>query len=161
MFINKEILMKISFLLTQRDVIQQQAKLSSLAYAYERLTDFTTRIARARLRGQVHLRQADPNEEHYQTSLSALEGNQSVIEEYFTDRDLLDFVDAVGYATNEAMVDVIFDLREVEGRFLSPLRTRLEKSGVVIDLTAAQPKNLSETRPSQGATGEDENKDSR
>lgn len=127
--------MNILFLLSQRRLLQEQAILSNLAYALTRLNEFWTRIERARLRGQVHLLQAEPNEERYENVLLALEGNQSVLDEHFLDRDINDFVDAVAYATGDTVVDQVFDLSEVEQRFLRPLRERLEKRGVDIDLT--------------------------
>jgi hypothetical protein len=126
--------MKISFLLTQRRLLQEQARLSNLAYALTRLTEFSQRMERAHLRGRVHLLQAEPDEGRYDDTLVALEGNQSVLEEHFVDRDVTDFVDAVAYATGEPVVDELFDLREMEERFLRPLRERLEKRGVDIDL---------------------------
>mgnify|MGYP003350411490 CR=1 FL=1 len=42
--------MKLSFLLAQRQALLQQARLAHLAHAYDRLDDFTRRVARARLR---------------------------------------------------------------------------------------------------------------
>lgn len=130
--------MKISFLLAQRRLLQEQARLSNLAYALARLAEFCARIQRAQLCGQVHLLQAEPNAERFGNSLTALEGNQSVIEEHFAERDVDDFVDAVAYATGEPVVDLVFDLREVEERYLKPLRERLERVGVDIDLAGGQ-----------------------
>ena len=127
--------MKISFLLAQRRALQEQARLSNLAFALERMSDYIGRIERAQLRGRVHLLQAEPAEERYENSLTALQGQQSVLEEHFTDRDIDDFVDAVAFATNERFVDQIFDLRDVEPRFLTPLRRRLEDQGIDIDLS--------------------------
>ena len=127
--------MKISFLLTQRLHLQEQARLSNLAYALARLTEFSMRMERAQLHGRVHLLQAEPNEERFDNSLVALESSQAVVEEHFVDRDVDDFVDAVAYATGEPVVDQIFDIGEMEERFLRPLRERLEKRGVDIDLS--------------------------
>lgn len=127
--------MKISFLLSQRRFLQEQARLSNLAYALARLTEFWERIDRAQLRGRVHLLQAEPSEDRFDNMLLALDGNQSVLEEHFVDRDVDDFVDAVAYATGEPVVNQSFDLSEVEERFLRPLRERLQKRGVDIDLS--------------------------
>lgn len=139
--------MNISSLLARRKALQQQARLSNFAHAYARLADFNARIVRARLRGEVHLEQAEPDEERYLATLTALEGNQSVIEEHFTDRDLLDFVDAVAFATGETRIDLCFELREIEDRFLRPLRARLESEGVVIDQLSAEIQNYGISRP--------------
>lgn len=149
--------MKYSFLLAHRLFLQQQARLSHLAYAYERLSDFSARIARARLGGPVHLQQPEPEEERYQASLTALRGSQSAIEEHFTDRDLLDFVDAVGVATGDSEVDLQFELSEVEKRFLLPLRARLESAGVLMDASEADMETSTPEGfdPSQWEDGED------
>ncbi len=125
--------MKLSSLLAQRQTLQQQARLANLAFAYERLATFVERIELARLRGEVLLQQAEPTEERYWATLTALEGNQSVIEEYFTDQDLMDFVDAVACATGENDIDLKFRLEEAGSRFLRPLRERLERVGIAID----------------------------
>ncbi len=126
--------MKISHLLSQRRLLQERARLSNLAYALARMSEFCLRIERARLGGNVHLLEADPSMERFDHLFEALDGNQSVLEEHFLERDVADFTDAVAYATGEPVVDQTFDLAEVEVRFLRPLRERLEKRGVDIDL---------------------------
>ncbi|HEX2854860.1 MAG TPA: hypothetical protein VHO24_16625 [Opitutaceae bacterium] len=125
--------MKLSTLLTQRERLLQQSRLASLAFAYARLADFSARIARARLTGEVALRHAAPEMERYCASLTALEGRQSVIEEHFTDEDLMDLADVVGFLFGEREVERTFRLEEMAGTFLAPLRHELERSGVNID----------------------------
>jgi hypothetical protein len=63
------------------------------------------------------------------------------------ERDIADFVDAVAYATGEPTVDQVFDLSEVEERFLRPLRERLEKRGVDIDFSDGMDDRFREDRP--------------
>lgn len=126
--------MKLSSLLTQRPALLQQARLANLAFAYDRLSDFARRVARAHLAGNVRLQTAAPEAQRYYPTLTALEGNQSVIEEHFSDEDLLDFADVLTYVSNENQLDLVFRLDELEIRFLIPLREELAKAGVALDL---------------------------
>ena len=97
--------MKLSQLLATRKTIIRQANLANLAYAYATLTRLATRVAAARLHGLVQLRQAgsgDQEEPHW-ASLTALEGNQSVIEEHFDDDDLMALADAIVFAVGAGL----------------------------------------------------------
>lgn len=125
--------MKLSSLLAQRQALLRQTRLANLAFAYDRLGDFARRIACARLRGEVRLQQAAPGADRYWASLTALEGNQSVIEEHFTDDDLMDLGDVIAYATGDNEIDLAFRIEELADRFLAPLRGQLEQAGVAID----------------------------
>lgn len=125
--------MKLSTLLSQRHTLLRQARLASLGFAYAKLTDFAGRIARARLNGEVTLRQAAPDAERYCASLTPLEGHQSVIEEHFTDEDIMDLADVVTFLSGEPGVDLNFRLEETAEKFLTPLRAELERQGVIID----------------------------
>jgi hypothetical protein len=125
--------MKLSSLLAQRRTLLLQARLANLAFAHERLSEFAARIARARLVGEVRLQQAAPDAERFWASLTALSGHQSVIEEHFTDADLMDLADVIAFATGENDLDLTFQVEELSERFLLPLRGQLEQAGVVID----------------------------
>jgi len=127
--------MKLSQLLATRKTIIRQANLANLAYAYMTLTRLATRVAAARLHGLVHLRQAggDQEEPHW-ASLTALEGNQSVIEEHFDDDDLMALADAIVFAVGHEFPEIEFNLEELSGKYVAPLRHALEKAGVAIDL---------------------------
>lgn len=125
--------MKLSLLLTLRPALLRQARLANLAFAYWKLSDFAGRIARARLRGEINLKQATPDAGRYWASLTALEGNQSVIEEHFSDEDLMDFADAIALTTGESNLDLTFRIEQLPERFLAPLRLKLEQGGVFID----------------------------
>ena len=125
--------MKLSNLLAQRRALLQQARLANLAFAHQRLSDFARRIVRARLAGEVRLQQATPDAERYWASLTALQGSQSVIEEHFTDDDIMDLADVIAFATGETDVDFTFRVEELSDRFLAPLREQLVRAGVVID----------------------------
>jgi len=125
--------MKLSLLLAQRSALLRQMRLANLAFAYAKLDEFAQRIARARLHGEVRLQAAAPDLERYGATLTALEGRQSVLEEHFTDEDLMDFVDAVALVTDKEPVDVNFRLEQVSGNFLTPLRQQLVQAGVAID----------------------------
>jgi uncharacterized protein YgfB (UPF0149 family) len=126
--------MKLSQLLATRKTIIRQANLANLAYAYVTLTRLADRVAAARLHGLVMLRQAGGEEEPHWASLTALEGNQSVIEEHFDDDDLMALADAIAYAVGHDLTDLEFNLEELSGKYVAPLRHALDKAGVAIDL---------------------------
>jgi len=127
--------MKLSQLLATRKTIIHQANLANLAYAYVTLTRLADRVAAVRLHGLVRLRQAggDQEEPHW-ASLTALEGNQSVIEEHFDDDDLMALADAIAYAVGHEFAEIEFNLEELSGKYVAPLRHALDKAGVAIDL---------------------------
>jgi hypothetical protein len=91
------------------------------------------RAARARLVGKVNLKPADPDEDRYWATLTALEGSQSRIEEHFTEEDLTDVSDAIAFATGRETFDLLFNLEDFSDIFLGPLRAALEQAGVTID----------------------------
>jgi hypothetical protein len=125
--------MKLSSLLNQRRVLLQQAQLANLAFAYDRLSDFAGRIERGGLSGEVRLQHPVLEGERYWSSLTALEGNQSVIEEHFTDEDITDLADIVAFSSGKLELDINFRLEELAGRFLHPLRLHLKRAGVECD----------------------------
>jgi hypothetical protein len=125
--------MKLSRLLAERQALLQQTRLANLAFAYRRLNEFATRITRARLSGDVCLQQAAPDTECYQATLTALGGNQSVIEEHFTDEDLMDFADIVAFITHSSALELTFRIEELPEKFVGPLRIELQQAGVSID----------------------------
>ena len=125
--------MKLSLLLHQREALLQQTRLANLAYAYRRLEDFAARIARARLRGKVCLQAADLSVERYWPVLIALEGNQSVIEEHFSDENILELADLLVFILGENDADTLFQLEELDARFIEPLRTQLVQAGVILE----------------------------
>ena len=129
---------KLSTLLARRPALLRQARLANLAFAYATLHDFAQRIARAQLAGSVRLRHAAPQADRYWATLTALEGNQSVIEEHFADQDLMDLADVLAFATGNEAVDVTFDLEDIADNFVTPIRLELEKEGVVIDPSDAR-----------------------
>lgn len=129
---------KLSTLLTQRRDLLQQARLANLALAYNTLDQFVRRISRAQLSGAVTLSPALPREDRFCATLTAHEGSQSVIEEHFTDEDLIELADGIAFSTGDDEVDVTFQLEEIAERFLVPLRNELETAGVQIDRSGAR-----------------------
>jgi hypothetical protein len=124
---------KLSTLLAQRQALLRRARLANLAFAFHTLSAFVHRIARAQLTGRVSLRHAAPDAERYWASLTALDGNQSVIEEHFADEDLMDLADVVAFITGNETLDITFRLEEISDVFLIPLRSELEREGITID----------------------------
>ena len=124
---------KLSTLLTQRAALLQQARLANLAFSYHTLSEFAERIARAQLRGIVSLKHLAPDDGRYWPSLTALEGSQSVIEEHFTDEDIMELADVIGFTMGQDALDLTFRLEEFGETFGVPLRAELEREGVAID----------------------------
>jgi hypothetical protein len=125
--------MKLSTLLTQRQTLLRQARLANLAFAYQTLTKFGRRIARAQLRGGVVLRSAAPELDRYCVTLTALDGSQSVIEEHFSDEELMELGDVVAFINENATIEEMFQLEDFADQLLAPLRAELEREGVAID----------------------------
>jgi hypothetical protein len=148
--------LKISKLLSQRDAMLRQAHLANLAFAYTKLADFAARIERARLRGIVSLKRSPPTGDRVGAALAALSGNQSVIEEHFTDEDVGDLADVIAFITGEGDVDLTFSLEDLGGNFLGPLRRELEQQGVALDGTASPSAENSGRESSSGCPQNDE-----
>ena len=130
--------MKLSTLLSQRPALLRQARLANLAFAYEALARFAARIARAQVRGAVLLKSAAPEQERYCATLTALECSQSVLDEHFTDEDLMEFADVVAFLRGNSAADDAFRLEEVADTLVAPLRAELEREGIAIDEPAPQ-----------------------
>ena len=124
---------KLSTLLLQRRALLHRARLANLAFAYVTLQRFLARIENARLRGRVTLRHAAPHADRYWASLTALDLSQAVIEEHFSDEDLMDLADVLSFATGNEALDITFELEELAELFIAPLRIELEREGVAID----------------------------
>jgi hypothetical protein len=125
---------KISKLLDSHRVILQQARLANLAQAFLTLRRLAERVRRGRLSGPVQLRQPDAAEERFWASLTALEGSQSVIEEHFTDEELMEFADAAAYARDTTALDITFRIEHLDALLVQPLETELRRHGVEFDL---------------------------
>jgi hypothetical protein len=126
--------MKISKLLATHHAILEQARLANLAEAYLTLHRVAERVRRGRLTGLVNLRQPDAAEGRLWASLTALEGNQSVLEEHFREEELMEFADAVAFARGAAVLDVTFRLEAMAALFVEPLADELRRGGVEFDL---------------------------
>ena len=128
--------MKLSLILAQRQALFQQVRRANLAFAYAKLSDIAARIARARLRGSINLQQPGTDADAGWMPLTALEGNQSVFEEHFTDEELTDFADAIAFITGVGRLDLTFRIEETAEIFVAPLRHELEQAGVTFDHAA-------------------------
>ncbi len=128
--------MKISKLLASRQALLRQTQLANLAYAYTTFENLARRISAANLRGLVRLQPADPKNDCYWASLTALEGSQSVIEEHFTDQDIMELAESIAFWSEGEFQELDFRLEELADRYALPIRQLLEQSGVVIDKVA-------------------------
>jgi hypothetical protein len=129
---------KLSTFLRQRQDLLRQARLANLAFAYRTLGDFAERIARAQLTGRVTLRPVAPDAEHYWPTLTALDANQSVIEEHFTDEDILELADTLAFIVSGDATEFTFHLEDLGELFLAPLRVQLQREGIAIDRSGAR-----------------------
>lgn len=123
---------KLSHLIAQRAELLRQVRLTNLAYAYQSLLEFSERVVRVGLKGRVLLKPVNPEEDRFCVTLTALEGNQSVIEEHFSDEDLVLLADVVGYATGHPTHELSFEIEHLD-ELLEPLRLDLEHAGVQLD----------------------------
>jgi hypothetical protein len=128
--------MKLSSLLTHRLFHVRQARLANLAFAHQTLADFAQRLARARITGRVRLQHATPEDDQYCATLTALDAHQSVIEEHFTDGDIMDLADVMAFLNGRAANDLTLRIEDIGEKLLSPIRTELEREGVSFDATA-------------------------
>lgn len=124
--------MNFSKLIEQREKLLREARLANLAFAYRELHSFAQRVARANLRGEVELREAAPESETHWATLTAIEGSQSVIEEHFTDEDIVELTDLIAYATDADDVCELFRIEDLHRHFAEPLRRELEQAGVEV-----------------------------
>ncbi len=131
--------MKLSDLIASRNQLVRQATLANLAHAYQTLSTFAARIKRAGLRGPVQLVRSHVAPEHYWAALIPLAGHQSVIEEHFTDDDILELSEAIFFAADMEGPEISFSLEEVTETFLTPLRLQIEKAGITIDVEQSTP----------------------
>ncbi len=125
--------MKLSILLNRRPALLQQARLANLAFAYAKLDDFAGRVARARLTGEACLKPAAPDAGQFCAALVAINGRQSVIEEHFSDEDLMDLADVLAFVAGTGDAEFSFRLEELAEKFLAPLRDELDRAGVEFD----------------------------
>jgi hypothetical protein len=124
---------KLSTLLSRRPALLRQARLANLAFAYATLLDFQSRFRRAQLGGRVSLKPAAPHADRYWPTLTALESSQSVIEEHFTEDDLMELADVLAFVTGNEALDITFALEDLSDLFILPLREALERERVIID----------------------------
>jgi hypothetical protein len=129
---------KLSTLLTHRAALLRQAHLANLAFAYHTLDEFARRIARARLAGRVILQQPSVEDGRPWANLIALDGSQSVIEEHFTDEELMDLADMIAFVSGSSASEIVFKLEDLAEKYLEPLRTELRREGVAIDESDAR-----------------------
>ncbi len=125
--------MKFFLLLRQREELLRQARLANVVFAYHRLNEFAGRIARAELRGEVHLRIADPEKECFWPTLHATAGSPSVIEEHFLDEDIVELADILNFLSdNERQTSFVFRWEDLAGRLLPGLQHELARAGIAV-----------------------------
>jgi hypothetical protein len=128
--------MKISKLLANHHVIIKRAWLANMAQAYFTLRGCAERVQSARLCGLVNLRQPNAEEGRLWATLTALEGKQSIIEEHFSEEELMEFADALAFVRGLTDLNITFRLETMAVTFLAPLEVELKQAGVVFDLVS-------------------------
>ena len=123
--------MKLHHLLQNRPLLLQRKRLADVAFAFDELGKFARRISTGNLRGAVELHLADPDMGLAWPVLVGVGCSQSVVDEHFLDKDVLDLADLLVFASgNERKTTFSFRLEELERRFLRPLQRELENAGV-------------------------------
>jgi hypothetical protein len=125
--------MNFSKLLSSRHSLLRQAHLANLAHSYFTISRLGDRVTNARLTGRVRLRPTSVGEDVVPASLTALSGNQSVIEEHFSDEDVLQLVDSIEFAIESSFTEIDFELDELATTYAPPLREALGCAGVILD----------------------------
>ena len=131
--------MNLSTLLAQRPALLRQLRLTNVAFAYQRIGDFLARAERAQLRGTFTLRQPAPDEGRYWATLVPLEASSSVVEEHFTEEDLMELADVLAFTAGKPGAEnheMTFQLDDLRDAFLEPLRNELKRAGVAVDQVA-------------------------
>lgn len=132
-------------LLQLRDGLLRQSRLANVAFAWHRLAIVGDRIATVGLHGRVCLRVAEHATEAAWPLLTALEGSQAVIDEHFTDEDVIELADLIAFAGIDPVDGAhVFRLEDLVARFGSPLRRELERAGIRVAWPAPQGLNPSE-----------------
>jgi hypothetical protein len=125
--------MNFSKLLSSRQSLLRQAHLANLAYSYFTIRRLGDRVTNARLTGRVRLRPTSVSEDVTPASLTALAGNQSVLEEHFSDDDILQLVDSIEFALETTFSELDFEIDELASTYAPRLREALVCAGVVLD----------------------------
>lgn len=119
-------------LLSYRDELLQHARLANVAYAYQWLNDFTTRIARSGLRGEVMLRSADAEGAPRRPVLFAEDFSQAVVQEHFLEDEIAELARVLAFVHNgSVIIELKFRLEELAPRFLPALRRELEEADIL------------------------------
>jgi hypothetical protein len=126
-------LMNFSKLLSSRKALLRQAYLANLAFSFSTIRRLAERVGHARLGTRVLLRPTSLTDEIRPASLAALDGNQSVIEEHFSDEDILQLADAIEFALEGPFAEIEIKLDELALKYAAPLRAALDRAGIVVD----------------------------
>ena len=123
--------MKFIQLLHRRDALIREARLANIAFAYQRLGDFASRIRRAGLRGAVTLHSGDPEGGQPWPELVAEECSQAAIEEHFLDEDVIELADILAFLHDTSdLGSLSFRLQDLGPRYLPRLRHELQRAHI-------------------------------
>lgn len=136
--------MNLSTLLANRQALLKKAQLANKAYWFSVLDQLGRRAAAANLNVRVKLLAANPDEDRCDATLIALDRAQSLIEEHFTDKDILLMADGIAFAIDADFSEIEFNLEDLSQSFAASLRSALESAGVLVEQSE---QNLPSRRP--------------
>jgi len=143
--------MNISKLLASRKTLIERTRLANLAFAYATLKRFAGIARRARLTGLVRVKLPDHRAECLCAEIVALSGNQSVIEEHFSDDDIVAIADAIAFTANADDTEIVLRIDDIPTAYLVPLMSALKRAGVSWDRESlARLNDLDETAATRG-----------
>lgn len=125
--------MNLSNLIASRETVLAQARLANMAFAYATLKRISAVVNRTGLTHLVRLQQPNEHEERYCASLQALTGSQAVLDEHFSDDDVLALADAIAVCTPGVGLDATVMLQALEAQYVVPLELALQRAGVNLD----------------------------
>ena len=124
--------MKFDELLNRRDELLKAARLANLAYAYQWLENFSGRIARHGLQGEVVLRGPNPDANLYEPVLASRELSHAVLDEHFLQEEVTELYSMLKFVHDSSLiVEAKFRLEDLGEVYLPVLRRVLEMANAL------------------------------
>jgi hypothetical protein len=129
---HQQTLMNLSKILSARPSLMREARLANLAFAYATLVVFARRMRTLGIQGTITLQPAVPEQGFYVPVLHAERCNRSVLEEHFTDEDLLELVDVLAFVA-PIQGPARFRMESFDELFLAPVARELHLHGIDVE----------------------------
>ncbi len=122
--------MDIHQLLRSRDAILRQARLVSLAYAHQRLGEFSARLARAGIAGELRIEPAAPADGRPEAVMHA-DCAPAVVEEHFLESDISELADLLAFVRGDAADGAhVLEVGEIDAALRPSVARALAREGV-------------------------------